>query len=149
MSNQGLARELERARGLYRLSQMVTASLDLDTTLDAIAGAIHQLTALQAGGTRVDVQVAAAALVPDANHLSDTLHGRWQSSTQECLKFEQRAFANESAYWHAVTSPQGRVAPASTGRCRSTPYLRPAMRPMRCRSSAPIADECANLIPTI
>jgi signal transduction histidine kinase len=45
MRKQALAREVERARALYRLSQMVTASLDLDTTLDAIAGAIHQLTA--------------------------------------------------------------------------------------------------------
>jgi signal transduction histidine kinase len=61
-ADQDLALEVQRVRALYRLSQMVTASLDLDTTLDAIAGAAHQLTA--------STQTAILLLDPEDNSLS-------------------------------------------------------------------------------
>ena len=56
----GAGSELDRYRTLYRLGKLVTASVDLDATLDAIVEAVQQLT----GATST-----AILLLDDAQHL--------------------------------------------------------------------------------
>jgi PilZ domain len=58
------------------------------------------------------VEVVAATLVHESTHLSDAQHGRWENSTAACLKFEQRAFTNEAAFWHALYGSEGKLTPA-------------------------------------
>jgi hypothetical protein len=59
----------------------------------------------------VSVDVLAAILVHEATHLSDAQHARWSGSAAECLRFEERAFANEAAFWRAVFGPRGKADP--------------------------------------